>query len=229
MMNYLQQSKTRFDALQQRERILLLLAAVVLVYFLVNVLLLAPEQKKQKALQQQITAQQMELAATNAAMSQMSGQVLQSPLAQEQATRDSLEKTINEADALLGQTDATSPQVGALLKATLETNPGLTLVSLKTLPVTTFFVANAAPAAPAGPVPDAQARAPSPSLPIYRHGVEISIKGNYLALLPYLENLQKYPKRLFWYDAKLDVAAYPAAILTMTIYTLSEQSSSPLG
>lgn len=220
MMNYLKQSKTRFDALQQRERILTVLAAAALVYFLVNVLLLAPEQKKQKALQQQITAQQMELVTLDAATSQMlRGD--HPPLAQEQASRDSLKKAIAEADALLGQTDVTSPQVGALLKAMLKTSPGLTLVSLKTLPVTTFFVANAAP--------DAQAGAPNPSLSIYRHGVEVSIKGNYLALLPYLENLQKYPKRLFWYDAKLDVTIYPEAVLTMTIYTLSEQSSSPLG
>ncbi len=216
MMNYLQQLKTWFDALRQRERIFVVLLAVALIYFSVDFLLLTPEQKKQKALQQQITAPQIELAALNAAR-----QVLHDQLAQEQAARDSLEKTIAEAEALLGQTDATSPQVGALLKAMLETNPGLTLVSLKTLPVTTFFVAK--------PAPDAKAGAPNPPLSLYRHGVEVSIKGNYLALLPYLEHLQKYPKRLFWYDAKLDVATYPAAILTMTIYTLSEQSSSPLG
>ena len=56
----------------------------------------------------------------------------------------------------------------------------------------------------------------------------VSVKGKYMALLSYMENMQNYPKRLFWSEAKLDVSAYPEAVLTLVIYSLSDQSSSPL-
>ena len=241
----LKEVTTKFDALQPRERIILAVAAAGVIYFLVNLLLLNPEQKKQKLLQQQIATQQKELLTFNTTNSQISGQLAQDPLAQARATRDSLKKSIAEVDALLGQANATTPQVGELIKSMLNASPGLTLVSLKTLPVATFYVAKVAPANPinvANQTPPTnpatankdllvvpQATVPQAPLTIYKHGVEVSIKGNYLDMLPYLQNLQKYPKRLFWYDAKLDVTIYPESVLKITIYTMSEQPTSLLG
>ena len=241
----LKQVTTKFDALQPRERIILAVAVAGVMYFLINLLLLNPEQKKQKLLQQQIAAQQKELLTFNSTNSEISSQLTQDPLAQARATRDSLIKSIAEADALFGQANATTPQVGELIKSMLNASPGLTLVSLKTLPVTTFYVAKVAPTSPitvskkistTTPASGKQEIVALPQaiisqapLTIYKHGVEVSIKGNYLSMLPYLQNLQNYPERLFWYDAKLDVTIYPESVLKITIYTMSEQPSSLLG
>ncbi len=227
MQKYLKQLDTRLRALQPRERILAVLATAAVLYFLVNILLLMPEQKKQQALQQQISSLQKEFDAIEVALAHSSGQAEQGPLAQQLAMRASLSQTVAATDALLGleQDNATTPQLGALLKSMLADNPGLTLVSLKTLPVTTINIATATPAAAAAP----GAGAAQPPLSIYKYGVEVNIKGDYFPLIHYLEKLQRHSKRLIWYEVKLDVKNYPTSDLKMTIYTLSKQPNSPLG
>ena len=69
----------------------------------------------------------------------------------------------------------------------------------------------------------------SPPAAVFRHGIEVSLKGNYLAMLPYLERLQRSSSRLAWSEARLEVTAYPEARLTLVLYTLSGQKSPSLG
>jgi MSHA biogenesis protein MshJ len=52
------------------------------------------------------------------------------------------------------------------------------------------------------PKPEACGRGNLPR--VYRHGVEVVLRGNYLALLPYLGKLQAYPRPLFWSDVSLE-------------------------
>ena len=66
----------------------------------------------------------------------------------------------------------------------------------------------------------APGQAPAPAL-LYRHGVEVTVRGNYLDMIDYMSALEAMPTRLFWGRAQLDVEAYPAARLTLTLYTLS--------
>ncbi len=225
MQKYLKQLDTLLRALHLRERILVVLLAAAGLYFLVNILLLMPEQKKQQALQQQTSSLQKKLDAAEVALAHTSSQAEQGGLARQLAMRDSLSQTVAETDALLGLDNATSPQLSTLLKSILADNPGLTLVSLRTLPVTTISIATATPAAAAAP----GAGAAQPPLSLYKYGVAVDIKGDYFPLMRYLEKLQRHPKRLIWYEVKLDVINYPTSALKMTIYTLSKQPNSPLG
>jgi hypothetical protein len=43
-----------------------------------------------------------------------------------------------------------------------------------------------------------------------------------------MEKLRRYPKRLFWTSASLEVVKHPDSILYLTITTLSEQQTIPL-
>ena len=218
MLNYLKQSKLKFDALQPRERILAVLAVAVLMYFFVNMVLLTPERAKQKTLEQQIVVQQKELAALNSVIGEIAARIPQDASSSERTKRDSLKKMVAEADAQLGLSNGESHQVGALLKTLLAANPRLKLV---TPVVSGSALSDAKPAV--------STNSSRPPITLYKHGIEVSIKGDYFALLSCLESLQKYPRRLFWSDIRLDVVTYPESVLKMTIYTLSEQSSSPLG
>jgi MSHA biogenesis protein MshJ len=74
----------------------------------------------------------------------------------------------------------------------------------------------AAAGAPTGP-----AVAPKPGSLLYRHGVEITVRGNYLDMIDYMTALESLPTQLFWGGAKLEVEDYPTARLTLTMYTLS--------
>ena len=81
--------------------------------------------------------------------------------------------------------------------------------------------------APAGADKTAPAAAPAkdaaakPADLLYRHGVEVTVRGNYLDMVDYMSALEAMPTRLFWGRAQLDVEEYPASRLTLTLHTLS--------
>lgn len=234
MLKYLKTWQARFDGMSLRERVGIVAAAAVLVYFVMELGLLNPEAARTKALTRRVEAQQAELAAVRKEIGELTGLFMHDPNVKEKAQIESMKNSIAQADALIGQLDSNAPQVSAVVKELLAGSSGLTLLSLRTLPVSTMFQSKAAPvAAPAKPAADAKDAAPKPEAPprpaaaIYRHGIEISVKGNYLALLPYLERLQKYPRPLFWGDASLRVE-YPEGVLRFNVYAMSGQPGSPL-
>ncbi len=230
----------RFDRMSLRERAGLVAAAAVVLYFVLTTLLVGTDEARSKGITQRIEAQKKELETVRRDIRDLSGVLERDPNAQQQAQLDGIKRTIVEADALLAQLDSAAPQAArAVLREVLGATPGLELVSLKTLPVSVAFQSKPAPVAPVKPAPAPAKSAPGaqdaallpelapprPPRSIYRHAVEISIRGNYLALLPYLEKLQKYPGRLYWTDASLDVKSYPVAVVKLTVYTLSGQAN----
>jgi MSHA biogenesis protein MshJ len=56
---------------------------------------------------------------------------------------------------------------------------------------------------------------------LYKHGVEITVRGSYADLLQYLNTLEHLPTQMFWGVARLNVVEYPSAELKLTLYTLS--------
>jgi MSHA biogenesis protein MshJ len=70
----------------------------------------------------------------------------------------------------------------------------------------------------------APALAPKAGSLLYRHGVEISVRGNYLDMIDYMTALESLPTQLFWGGARFEVEDYPTSRLTLTLYTLSLDS-----
>jgi MSHA biogenesis protein MshJ len=226
----------RFDGMSLRERALIVAAAVAVVYFVLDLLVIGPNEARSKALRQGIEKQKVELETSRKMMSVFSGALEHDPNAKQQAQLDAIKRTIVEVDALLAEFDSAAPQAaGAILREVLGATPGLELVSLKTLPVAVAFETKAAPVVAANPAAGVAVAAPKPEptprppRSIYRHAIEISVRGNYLALLPYLEKLQKYPGRIYWSDVSLEVETYPLWIMKLTVYTLSPQPNPRLG
>ncbi|MBI2752906.1 MAG: type II secretion system protein M [Betaproteobacteria bacterium] len=234
----------RFDRLSLRDRAGLVAATGAVMYFVLSLVLVGPDEAKSIALRKRIEAQKAELEAVRKDISELSVLLERDPNAPQLAQLDGLKRTIAEADSLLARLDSAAPQAaGAVLREVLGATPGLELVSLRTLSVALAFQSKPVPAAPAKPAPAAAATpalgakdavpkpemAPRSPRSIYRHGIEISIKGNYLALLPYLEKLERYPGHLYCSDASLDVQNYPVAVLKLTVYTLSGQANPRVG
>ena len=206
---------------------MLLTGISLIVLFIVYLFLLVPQQRKITSSELLIKSQQTELKAINIMIASKEKEVsLNRGLLKENLiARDELKKQVDEINVFFGQSDPSTSQVGALIRELLTASPGLTLISLKTLPAVVFYTP---PPQGTANGSDLQNLAMKAQGNIYKNGVEVSVKGKYMALLSYMENMQNYPKRLFWSDAKLDVSAYPEAVLTLVIYSLSEQSSSPL-
>lgn len=230
-MNKFKQILLKFQALSLRERLLAVAAAVAVLYFLTDFALLAPQSRSAKGLQQQISQQKTELDALNKVMAELSKGPSDDGLAKQRAERDDLRARVTQAESTFGQA-AKGASLGELLRAMIGERPDLTLASLRTLPAEVFYkppppVPGAPPSAGASSA--AAASAPAPQLTLYKHGVEVSVRGKYAALLAYLQSLQGNPNRMFWASVKLDVATYPEATLLMIVYTLSDRAESPLG
>lgn len=226
-MNFLKNSISGFNKLSLRERLLTAAVITVLLFFIGYLFFLVPQQKKIQYSQLLIKAQQAELVSINSEIAIKENEVTTGIdlLEKNRNARDELKKQIDKGNVFFGQSDPSTSQVGALIRELLSANPGLTLISLKTLPVVMFYTPSQKSTASVGELPNS---ALGVQKNIYKHGIEVNVKGTYMALLSYMNNMQKYPKRLFWSEAKLDVSVYPEAVLTLVIYSLSEQPSSPL-
>lgn len=210
--------RTRLDALSVRERVMVFGAAVALLTFVLYSLVLSPLLARQSALRTQITQQRNHIAAIDAEITAQVQAFNVDPdkdgrahLAALQADTAALSQKLRAMQSGLIEPERMAPLLDTMLKA----NGRLQLVALKTLPVTVLN--DPAPAA----APAAQAPVAKPLALLYRHGVEVKVRGNYLDMVDYLATLEAMPARLFWGGAALTVEQYPTARLTLTVYTLS--------
>ncbi len=211
----------------------MLVAALALVHVIADLMVMTPAQRQIRASESRLESQQAELTKINREITALSAQLASQNSADKVAELQALQRMIADADALLSEDDGGSLKLSALLQTMLHTTPGLSLVSLKTLPVVPLLprapqAADGTPLKPAVPMTGKQAASEPPPIAVHQHGVEIVIQGNFLALLPYMEKLRRYPKRLFWTSASLDVVKYPDTQLRLVITTLSEQKVSVL-
>ena len=231
----LQSVHAQFDAKTPRERLLMVAAIAALLYFIVDASMLSRQRKQLRQLNTQADIAQSDTQRINKQIAELSAKLAKDNASDRQAELDELKRIIAEADALLSEDDGSSLKLSALLETMLRTTPGLKLMSLKTLPVTPLLpkanprAADGSELKPAPPMMGSAKSLPEPPpVAVHQHAVEIVIRGNYLALLPYMEKLRHYPKRLFWTTASLEVVKHPDSMLHLTITTLSEQKNTAL-
>ena len=219
------QQMQRFDRLSVRDRVAFGVAIATVIVFLVTITLIAPDTVRRKQTIAKVTAQKNEIVGMQVRLGELTKQLEDDPVVQKQKARDELKRQIEETDAQLAQVAQTAPRMGSLVREMLASTPGVSLESIKTLPVVPVIqpAARAPSAAPGGGAAATQESA------VYRHGIEVSLRGNYLAFLPYLERLQKSSSQLTWADARVEVTSYPESKLTFTLFTLSGQPSPSLG
>ncbi|MEO5364960.1 MAG: hypothetical protein H7831_01095 [Magnetococcus sp. WYHC-3] len=56
---------------------------------------------------------------------------------------------------------------------------------------------------------------------IYRHAIKVRIAGDFQGLMRYLGQLESAPWMLYWDEVEYQVMDYPAAVMSLTIFTLS--------
>jgi MSHA biogenesis protein MshJ len=231
MKDKLIQLAARIDALTLRERALAFGAAVAVVAFVGYQLVLAPIYRKQDLLLEQILQQRNNMMGVDA---EIAAKITAYQVDPDAPARTRLEAVKQESaqigDALLAMQNGLVPpeRMAPLVDAILRANGRLQLVSMRTLPVETISgraatapAAATTPATPAAPAADPQPDPAKPADVLYRHGVEVTVRGNYLDMVDYMSALEAMPTRLFWGKAQLDVEEYPASRLTLTLYTLS--------
>jgi len=214
MQEKLAQFIAKIDGMSLRERALIFAATAFAVVSLINTFFLDPLLAQQKGLSSQVVQQQEKMKETQAQLTSL----LQAKQADEHAPQRErirqLREQIAEGDAYLKATqDKLVPpeKMAALLEQVLAKNSSLQLVALNTLPVSLFIEPSA----------DVEIKAVVQEKQIFKHGVQMTVRGSYADLMQYLATLEKMPTQMFWGMAKMSVVQYPNAELTVTLYTLS--------
>jgi MSHA biogenesis protein MshJ len=226
MKRYWELARNRIDGMTLRERALIFAAAGFLTISLVNSLLLDPLLQKQKILSSQVVQQQEKIKELQAAMESLlqarrddKNSPLRMNIAQLQQQLQEMDGYLLDRSSRLVEPDRMSD----LLNHVLSRNGGLQLVELKTLPVGLLIESqlDAMGAQPKGASAiDAQNR-PASEKHIFKHGVQISVRGSYPDLLRYVTALEKMTAQMYWGEVSLKVEQYPSSVLTLTLYTLS--------
>lgn len=205
----------KVDGMSLRERALIFAAAAFLVVSLIDSFFLNPLLVQQKKLSAQVIQQQEKMKEVQAQLGALL-QAKQADAASPQRERiRQLRQQIADGDTYLKERrDKLVPpeKMAALLEQVLNRNGRLQLVAMNTLPVTPFIEQSAEATA---------ARADGQERQMYKHGVQITVRGSYADLTQYLTALEQLPTRMFWGMAKMNVVQHPTVELTLTLYTLS--------
>ncbi len=210
----------KVDGMSLRERALIFAATAFLLVSLLNVLFLDPLLAQQKKLSAQVVQQQEQMEAIQAqfeALLQARRSDAQSP---QRLRLGQVRQQLAQGDAYLQSRRERLVQpekMASLLQQVLNKNGQLQLVSLQTLTVAPLIEKAAAAGTD---IASAHAAAGSDKQ-VFRHGVQITVRGSYPEFLRYLTALESLPVQMFWGMAKMDVVQYPTAELTLTLYTLS--------
>jgi MSHA biogenesis protein MshJ len=216
MKHYWELASTTIDDLSLRERAMIFAAAAFVVIALMDVVLLDPLLARQKILSLQVVQQQEKMKELQAQMQDL----LQARSADEHSPlRDRLAQLkgqLQEQDNYLqSRRDrlVEPDKMADLLRQVLNKNGRLQLVELKTLPVSLLIEKS--------PTENDAVQSANGKNQIFKHGVQITVRGGYLDLLRYLTALEKMPAQMFWGEASLSVEKYPDSVFTLTVYTLS--------
>lgn len=209
----------RFDACKPRERLGIFLAtAAVMVAFFVF-LAFDPAFSRYQAAQTRMQQDGIDIQAAHAeqlALLVASGQdpdaALRAQIAQLDAANTAARQRLLKADAQL----VDARKMTDVLRDLMARRPGLEMVSVQTLPVEDLF----------GEPKKDDVRATLPDvngvpMGLYRHSLEVTVRGDYAALVGYLKAVEALPWKVRLSGIDIQTQTYPVSTMKITVYTLS--------
>ena len=197
---------TRFNSLTDREQLIFIATLLILIWSAWDNFFYQPLSAEKK----QYTAELSEIENQQASYQQTATDIeTQGKLDPNLVNKKKLSQVKSQLEALksqlgLGEKEFVSAhKMAGLLTDMLKQNNGLTLVKLETLPVTTLS-------------DDKQQQSW-----VYRHGLSLTLRGNFINTVNYLKSLQSLPWQFSWDSVNYQVIHYPVAETTLRLYTLS--------
>ena len=231
MKQHRKQLAQRYAAMPHRERVLLPAALCFAILMLGHLLLIEPARKQHVLLQQQLQVQTAELTVTQAQLDLLRARVAD-PDAALKAQLATLRTQAHDTEAQFRQLQGSlvPPQeMTQWLSGLLQAQRGLHLVGLRSLAPTSVGEMVEAQKRPPAVASAPEAAASAAEAPgdawLYRHGVEITVRGSYQELLAFLQTLERMPRRVYWGELRLDASASPAIVMTLTVHTLSVEKT----
>ncbi|GAB4557840.1 MAG: hypothetical protein Tsb007_17800 [Rhizobacter sp.] len=218
------QLSARFMAMPQRERFLLPGALCFAILMLGHLLLIDPARKQHRLLQAQFNQESNELIVAQTQLKALNTK-LTNPDAELHTQLAELRTQTRAADDQFKQLQSSlvpAHEMSQWLAGLLQAQRGLQLTGLRSLPVSSVADLVAAKAAPAASAASSPSDSTTPrDTWLYRHGVEVTLRGNYSDLHNYLKTLEQLPRRVYWGELKINAQDSPAVVMTLTVYTIS--------
>lgn len=210
MKHYWELASVKVESLLLRERVIVFVLAVFGLIYLVYVLLLNPILIKQKELSKQV-AQQQEKMKTLQSQIQIAIQAKKddenSPLRGRLKELKQQLLTLDERLQSSGSRMVEPSEISRMLEQLMNKNGKLQLVTLRNVSAIPVLAQNK--------------KNKTVQKQVFRHGVEITLRGSYLDLLQYLAAVEQAPVQIYWSDVSLKVDKHPDSELVLTLYTLS--------
>ena len=195
-----------FSARSNRDKLLITLSFFSITLVLMQTLLIDPLQQQLARSQQQVSTQQTLAAQLNADLAGLVKAQSQDPDAEVRARLEMAQQQQRGLQLALAQEVSgliPPEQMGRVIERLLANHKRVRLAELRVLPRVLVGADSGAAAQ------------------IYRHGIELSLRGSYFDLLYYLRAVESMPQRLYWEKLEFQAGDYPAATLKLRLYTMS--------
>jgi MSHA biogenesis protein MshJ len=218
----LKQWSSKFDALTQRERALLAAALLGGILLVGNSIFIDLPLAQGRVLEKKMLAERNELQVLRLQIETLSRE-LRDPDEDNKQRLVALRSRLQDAQSALSahQRLLVQPQdIPRLLESLLAKHASLRLLGLRTLET---VPANAVvkTVVPSDQKTSEVLKAlPQELVSVWKHGVEIRLKGSYVELAAYLSELEKLPQKLIWGEIRMQ-SDYPNSELLIRIYTYS--------
>ena len=205
--------RDKFQQLSMREQWLVVLVLGAALYFLVDSFVFASQNKRQQDMESELKALQTQMVVLAADMKAVE-RTRADELEQKEREYRTLKQQVAQLDAVTGSVTAEAPKIGKLVGDVLGAAPArVRAVGIKTIPVKTLFAQK----------PANSAAGAAPQQVVYKHGLDIELRGSYLDLLKYLNLLEDAHSKLFWTNAAFTAGTYPENTLRASVFMLSTQ------
>lgn len=216
----------RIDALALRERGLIFGGILAILFVVAFNLIFAPMRAEQAVLEKAITAKFEQTGKLQAEAKRLSEQLVLDPNVANRARIAELKTVLAASDAEVAAVTRglVSPKdMARMVEQILATNRAVQVVRVENLPSLSLLDP---PADPAKPPPAGASPAPPPppadGIGLYRHGMRIQVKGNYMDIIRVLRSMEGLPWKVFWGEVSVKTEKYPQSHATVVIYTLNQ-------
>lgn len=216
----------RIDALSLRERAIIFGGIMAILFMVAYNLIFTPMRVEQSSLEKSIKTKFEQTAKLHAEVQRLSGSLAQDPDAANRERIADLKArlaTADEAMAVIARGLVSPKQTVRLVEQILATHRNVRVVRVENLPSMPLF--ETAPAAPATPPVGTPAPTSAAGAGLYRHGLRIEVRANYLDIIRMLRAMEALPSRLFWGEVSIRVEKYPISHATVVMYTLNQDST----
>jgi len=205
------------DRLSLRERLFLFAAGLFVIGGLWQAVFAGPLEARERIANEKVVALGERLRELDDALNVAAAGVTEGMPDQVERVR-ALRESVLARDEEVGvfTTDLIDPkEMRAVLEELLRRQDGLTLVSATNRPAQLIIEEDVA----AGTEPATPVASDAPKL--YRHSFVLTLRGDYLEILRYLEDVERLPWHIYWSRLELSIDEYPVNDVVLEVATLS--------